>query len=128
LKGKSSQIGILGVNPNRMATSQGGHVTRRMGKHTHRNRGFDIHGYQRGNTGWLSARRSIRHPGYMLSHSDLEPIDPSVRLPGPRILPRSLQCAPDHITKLEIHVELTPTQVPPYSPPRQNRLSSPVCS
>ena len=42
----------------------------------------------------------------------LELIDASVCLPGPRILPRSLQCAPHRITKLDMHLELTPTKYP----------------
>ena len=36
--------------------------------------------------------------------NDLEPIDPSVPLPGCRILPPVLQCGPNQITKLKMQV------------------------
>ena len=66
---------------------QDGHVTRRP---RHKENGETHTQEQRFRYTWIatrelsvsgwSARRSIRHPGYMLSHSDLEPIDPSVTL------------------------------------------------
>ena len=73
IKEKSSQIGFLEVNAQGMATSQRGHVTRRMEENKSRNRCQSMNGNQCGSAGWQEGSLrggSIRHLRFQAGGKD----------------------------------------------------------